>query len=154
MSKKGYSICGIFFEQSLFNNLLIKFKEGFSYASLSIENSFNELKDLESQINKLKSASTFEYYKLLNKKQRKIIDENIRKYIVYYGFKYGIIYGKFDYNLDKKQIDNYFNKNFAYMNKDAHYFIKFDCEGNFSEKDTLNKLLHSIQNFHLRQLLF
>lgn len=141
MTKKGVIIAGHFFEHELFNYLLTSFKDSFTHTSLTIESAFKDLDDCDVELNRLLDEKAYEYYSLLDKEQKKSIRSDIKRFIVFYALKYGVV----NYNIDavrcsQKEIDDIFNYNFKEMLHDSLYVIKFDSEGKFNQRETFARM--------------
>jgi len=136
---KKVVVDGQVFSKELYNFLLTGFKESFSYSSLSIESAFEQLEDCEAALNQLRDQNAYQFYKLLSVKERRSIDDFLRRFIVFRGFQYGVIPGKFDVNCSQKEVDSYFDNYFKYMSGEMHYFLKFDEDGKFDERGTFSK---------------
>lgn len=144
MEKNGVEIGGQFFPKRTFEYLMIRFKESFSHASLSVEQAFGQLEDYTTRLNMIHNDYAYEYYKMLDSKERKKIDADLRRFIVYYGDRYGLLFDYYDqneqlrFNVNSPQgiVDKIFGDNFKYMAKDMHYVLKFDEEGHFLQRET------------------
>ena len=81
MSEEKYVIIGgIKFKKNIYEYLLNRFKEGFSHTSLTIEQAFKELDNLDLIIDKSKDKNAASYYQSLSDYQRKdIYDINRRE---------------------------------------------------------------------------
>lgn len=133
-------IGGQYFSKELFDFFMTGFKESFSHGSLSIESAFVELEDCEAELNQMRDCHAYEYYKLLESKDRRKIDAYLRRFIVYRGYQVGILMGKFDVNCPQRDVDYLFGLHFKYMAKDMHYFIKFREDGSFDERATFSAI--------------
>jgi len=153
MAKKGVVIAGKFFEQELFDYLLTTFKDSFAHTSLTIESAFKELDECDLEFNKIKSDTVYEYYKLLDKKDRKSINADLKRFIVFYAKKFGVI----NYNIDpvrcsQKEIDDIFYYRFnKEMLHEAHYVLKFDENGKFDQRETFVKMGRFFELYFLKK---
>ena len=151
MKKNGIVIGGVFFEQNLFNHLMTKFKDGFSHASLSIERAFEDLDNWEVKLYNLKDECANDYYNLLDKKEKKDINDYLRRFIVFYAVRLGVINS--DINACKcsqKEIDEIFPQNLRYMVEEGHYVTKYDQNGNFSPQETFRKFFDFFESSYNR----
>ena len=133
-------IGGQVFNKKIYNFLMTRFKESFSHASLSVEREFEKLDNCEASLNLIKNESVYEYYKLLEHKEKKDISAYLRRFVVFYGYRYGVLSGDFDVNCSQKKVDSIFYDNFSYMENDMLYVIKFDAEGNFLQRETFSSI--------------
>ena len=131
-------ISGQVFEYDLFQYLLSRFKEAFSHSSLSIEEAFKELNDLNLIINTSMDSAAYEQYTCLGNCAKKEIDEILRQIIVFKGSRYGvfpdILTG------EQKQIDRLYAKYFSYFDQYIHSYVVFDEDGIFDKVATFRKL--------------
>lgn len=140
MEKEKIVIGGHFFNVDLYNYLMIRFKESFSHSSLSVEKAFEILDDCEASLNVILSEESNQYYKMLNKKEKKEIDCYLRRFVVFYGYRCKVLEGSFDVNCLQKQVDSIFYNYFKFFEKYMRFVICFDSNGNFLEKETFHKV--------------
>ena len=148
MEKKGLIIGGKFFSQDIYNFLLTRFKESFSHASLSVERAFEKLDNCDSRLNKIKSDEAYQYYSLLDRKNRKEIDNYLKQFIVFYGCNSGQISINFNPSWTQKEVDEIFNNNFKYIFEDAHYILRFNEDGKFSRERTFREFGNYFRLYH------
>ena len=139
MEKKGVIIGGKFFKHDEFEFLMTRFKESFSHASLSVERAFEKLDSCKSKLKKIKDTKSYQYYSLLDRKQKKEIDNYLKQFIVFYGCNSGEISINFNPNWSQREVDDIFNYFFKNLLSSAHYVLKFDEEGNFLKTATFHE---------------
>lgn len=136
--KDDVIISGQVFEYDLFQYLLSRFKEAFSHSSLSIEEAFKELEDLNLIINTSMDSAAYEYFNCLGTSEKKNINDILRQIIVFKGSRYGvfpdILTG------EQRQVDRLYAKYFSYFDAYIHSFIKFDENGDFDKVATFRNL--------------
>lgn len=151
-NKDKVVIGGKTFDYDVFESLLNGFKEGFSYSSLTIEEAFRELHDLDYDIEMSKDKDSYNHFNELSKdKQDEIIDV-VKQIIIYFGLKYGVFNEKFSGS--QKQINQLYDKYFNYFDEYVLYFLKFDCEGKFDKVATLNNLAFLFCNLPQRKVAY
>lgn len=151
-NKEKVVIGGKTFDYDVFEYLLNGFKEGFSYSSLTIEEAFRELHDLDYVIEMSKDKDSYNRFNEMSKdKQDEIIDV-VKQIIIYFGLKYGVFNEKVDGS--QKQINQLYDKYFNYFDEYVLYFLKFDCEGNFDKVATLNNLAFLFCNLPQRKVAY
>ena len=128
------------FSKDLFDFFMVSFKESFSHTSLSIESAFEELEDCEAKLIQIKSKYSYDSFMALGLKEKKNIDNYLKRFVVFRGNQFGIIPGKFDVNCPQKEVDSLFAKYFKYMYDDLHYFICFAEDGKFDERETFRRI--------------
>lgn len=131
-------ISGQLFPYDLFQYLLSRFKEAFCHSSLTIEQAFKELDELEVAIHSSMDYHAFDFYCTLGFKEKKEIDDTLKQIIVFKASRYGV----FNEALtgDPKQIDRLFQKHFSYFVPYLPYFIAFDKDGKFDKRATYQKV--------------
>ena len=134
------NIGGQYFSKDLYDFFMVSFKESFAHTSLSIESAFEELEDCEAKLKQIKNKYCYDYFKALSQKERKNIDNYLKRFVVFRGYQFGIIPGKFDVNCPQKEVDSIFASNFKYMYDDLHYFICFSKDGKFDERETFRRI--------------
>ena len=134
------NIGGQYFSKDLYDFFMVSFKESFAHTSLSIESAFEELEDCEAKLKQIKNNYCYDYFKALSQKERKNIDNYLKRFVVFRGYQFGIIPGKFDVNCPQKEVDSIFASNFKYMYDDLHYFICFSKDGKFDERETFRRI--------------
>ena len=142
MEKTGVVIGGHYFNKSLFDFLITRFKESFSHASLSVEKAFENLHDCEAELISICDENAYEYYRLLDSKEKSRIAGDLRRFIVFYGYNCGVLSGSFDVNSPQKDVDVIFQEHFKYMSKDMLYVIQFDSGGQYLQRDTFRNVGH------------
>ena len=131
-------ISGHIFTYDLFQYLLSRFKGAFSRSSLTIEEAFKELDDLDETLNSTMDHEAHQYYSLLSHKEKKEIMSIVHQIIVFKGSRFGV----FSDTLtgDQKQIDALYAKHFSYFDSYVSYYLSFDDEGNFDKRATFQKM--------------
>ena len=131
-------ISGQLFSYELFQYLMSRFKEAFSHSSLTIEEAFRELDELELIINTSMDMDAQAYYSLLSSKEKREINDILHQIVVFKGARYGA----FTESLtgDQKQFDRLYAQHFSYFDPYIHYFIAFDSEGKFDKSATFRKM--------------
>lgn len=131
-------ISGQVFDYDLFQYLLSRFKEAFSHSSLSIEEAFKELEDLNLIINTSMDSAAYEYFNCLGTSEKKDINDILHQIIVFKGSRYGvfpdILTG------EQRQVDRLYAKYFSYFDAYIHSFIKFDENGDFDKVATFRNM--------------
>lgn len=151
MEKKGVVIGGKHFKLDEYEFLMTRFKESFSHASLSVERAFEKLEDYEIKLNRIKDTNSLYYYQLLDRKERKEIDNYLKQFIVFFGCNSGEIRINFNPSWSQKEVDDIFSIYFKHRLEDAHYVLKFDKSGKFDKTATFHeygllfKLLHEVK---------
>lgn len=130
-----YVIGGSVFEENMYNLLMLRFKESFSYDSLSIERAFNDLHALEKEYNMIKNRASVDYYDFSFLSEKLRIDRDLRRFIVSFGHDVGILPGDCNSLTPQSIVDKEFNENFKYMKKDMHNAIEVR-NGEYSPRDT------------------
>lgn len=122
------------FSREVFEYLLSRFKEGFSHSSLTIEEAFEELDNLDFIIDKAKDDDSFEKFQSLSMFDQKEAYKVFRQIVVFNAAQHGA----FDFSLDcsQKQIDKLYQEQFSYFNLYLPYFAKFDENGLFDKLAT------------------
>ena len=139
MSEEKYVIIGgIKFKKNIYEYLLNRFKEGFSHTSLTIEQAFKELDNLDLIIDKSKDKNAASYYQSLSDYQRKDIYDIMKQIIVYQGKRMGVF--PFDLDGTQKQVNKLYAENFSYFDSYLPYFVRFDENNNFNRVETLHSL--------------
>lgn len=125
-------------EYKQFEYLINRFKEAFSHASLSIEQAFNDLADIDATIESLKDEQSYLHYKTLSLSEKTIIINTVKQIIVFYQKRLGAI----EENLDgtQKQVNRIYKDRFTYFNNYILYFLKFDENGKFDRIATLRNM--------------
>jgi hypothetical protein len=131
-------IAGKKFEYDVFEYLLNRFKEGFSHASLTIEEAFRELDSYEEKVEVNKSYEACEYFKLLSKSDQNQIMDIVRQIIVFKGYKFGVFKEKL--TGEQSQINKIYNKYFSYFDQYVLYYLKFNKDGSFSREETFRNM--------------
>lgn len=153
MSEEKYVIIGgKKFKKEVYVYLLSRFKEGFSHASLTIEEAFKELDDLDSAIEKSKDEEAAQYYLNLPGAQRREIYNVLRQIVVFQGKRMGI----FPFELDgtQKQVNKLYMENFSYFDEYLPYFVKFDNNSQFDRVATLHSLSALFQQLPQREAAY
>lgn len=153
MSEEKYVIIGgKKFKKEVYVYLLSRFKEGFSHASLTIEEAFKELDDLDSTIEKSKDEEAAQYYLNLPGAQRREIYNVLRQIVVFQGKRMGI----FPFELDgtQKQVNKLYMENFSYFDEYLPYFVKFDNNSQFDRVATLHSLSTLFQQLPQREAAY
>lgn len=142
-NEKYVIIGGKKFKEKQFKFLLNRFKEAFSHSSLSVERAFEKLKEYDLLLEKGKDNEAFEFYQLLPNNEKRNI-KNISKFIIVFEAQnYGILQDDFD-GTEKQAIELY-NSSFDYFDEYLLYYICFNKDGTFSEKETFHKLNNLIK---------
>ena len=139
MEKGNFVIIGgKYFEKEVYDYLLNRFKEGFSHTSLTIEEAFKELDDLDLVIENSKDGESAEHYQNLSNEEKIDAYNVMKQIIVFQGKRMGI----FSFNLDgtQEQFDELYKENFSYFDNYLPYFVKFDECGKFDRVATLHSL--------------
>ena len=131
-------LSGQVFSYNLFMYLLSSFKEGFSHSSLTIEEAFKELEDLDLIINSSMDMTAFNHYNNLTNKEKKEISDVLHQIIVFKGSRWGIFSDRLTGN--QKQVDALYRQYFSYFEPYIRYFIVFDDNGNFDKVATFRKM--------------
>lgn len=139
MGKESVIIGGTSFSKELFDDLILRYKESFSRSSLSVERAFEILEDFEAEKNSLCDDLSYEYYTLLESKERKAIDRDLRKYVVICGYRTGILRGEPELT-DQKKIDSAYEDNFKFMSDDLKRIVVFNEEGIYQCRPTQRKV--------------
>lgn len=137
---KNVVVGGQLFSKDIYDYLMTRFKESFSHASLSVEQAFEELDDCIVKLNQIQRKESHEYYELLDRKEKKEIDNYLKQFIVFYGYQTGVLNGTFNPKWTQREIDEIFNCNFKYMLDDARYVLLFDKDSNFLVRDTFRNV--------------
>ena len=135
---KNVIISEVVFSYDLFQSLLAKFKGAFSRSSLSIEEAFKDLDDLDLIINTTMNKDSYKYYSLLPHKEKKEIENVLKQIIVFKGSRYGVFTDKLTDN--QKLINSLFDAYFSYFVPYMYYYIVFDKDGNFDKRATFQNL--------------
>lgn len=138
LDEKYVIIGGIKFKKNIYEYLLNRFKEGFSHTSLTIEQAFKELDDLDLIIDKSKDKNAANQYQSLSFSQKKDIYDVMKQIIVYQGRRMGIF--PFDLDGTQKQVNKLYDENFSYFDSYLPYFVRFDENNNFDRVATLHSL--------------
>ena len=136
MVNKDLIIGGQYFSKDLFDFLMVRFKESFSHASLSVERAFEKLDDCEAELSQICDENVYNYYKSLEPKEKRKIDADLRRFIVFNGFRSGVLSGQFNVNCPQREVDAIFGANFRYLARDMHYVIQFDENGKYLQRET------------------
>ena len=131
-------LSGQVFSYNLFMYLLSSFKEGFSHSSLTIEEAFKELEDLDLIINSSMDMTAFNHYDNLTHREKKEISDVLHQIIVFKGSRWGIFSDRLTGN--QKQVDALYHQYFSYFEPYIRYFIVFDDNGNFDKVETFRKM--------------
>lgn len=126
------------FTNSEYRFLLNSFKEAFSQASLSIESAFAEMDDLEHTIETEKNTLAKSFFEYSSNEEKNEIKEIVHQCVVFLGRKYGVFTDELDGS--QKQIDQLYNKHFAYFNEYVYYYLGFDQKGNFDRISTFRNI--------------
>ena len=145
MSKKeldaGLRIGGKFFDYSTFNQLMLSFKESFSTESLAIEQANKDVEEVNKRFDNIKNQFSYDYYSLLDRRERHEINDKLRRFIVFNGKKMALLTEDFSpVHCSQKMINKLFNENFKYMYNDMHYVLEFDSNGEFLERETFRNI--------------
>ena len=132
------AIAGQVFPYDTFEYLLNRFKEAFSHTSLTIEEAFQELDDLDLIINSSLNEEAYQYYCCLSSKEQKEITGILHQIIVFKASRYGVF--SEPVGNDQKQIDLLYKKYFSYFDTYIYHYIKFDSQGNFDKVGTFHNL--------------
>ena len=126
------------FNREVFKYLFTSFKEGFSHTSLTIEEAFKELEDLDNSIATTRDENSAQLYENLSSDEKKDIYDVLKQIIVFQGKRMGI----FAFELDKtqKQVDQLYLENFAYFDPYLPYFVRFDENNQFDKFATFHSL--------------
>ena len=153
MAKKGVVIAGKFFEQELFDYLLTSFKDSFAHTSLTIESAFKELDDCDVELNKIMDEKVYEYYSLLDKKTKKAINADVKRFIVFYANKFGVLNLVIDpVRCAQRDIDDIFYYKFSKeMLHEAHFILKFDSDGNFDQRETFARVGRFFELYYMKK---
>ena len=134
LRKEDVIIRGQRFTSSEFTFLLNSFKEAFSQASLSIESAFAELDTLEHKVETEKNILAKSFFEYSSNDERNEIRDVVHQCVVFLGSKYGVFIDELDGS--QKQIDQLYNKYFAYFNDYVYYYLGFDKKGYFDKRLT------------------
>ena len=126
------------FTNSEYRFLLNSFKEAFSQASLSIESAFAEMDDLEHTIETEKNTLAKSFFEYSSNEEKNEIRDIVHQCVVFLGRKYGVFTDELDGS--QKQIDQLYNKHFAYFNEYVYYYLGFDQKGNFDRISTFKNI--------------
>ena len=126
------------FTNSEYRFLLNSFKEAFSQASLSIESAFAEMDDLEHKIETEKNTLAKSFFEYSSNEEKNEIRDIVHQCVVFLGRKYGVFADELDGS--QKQIDQLYNKHFAYFNEYVYYYLGFDQKGNFDRISTFKSI--------------
>ena len=126
------------FTNSEYRFLLNSFKEAFSQASLSIESAFAEMDDLEHTIETEKNTLAKSFFEYSSNEEKNEIRDIVHQCVVFLGRKYGVFTDELDGS--QKQIDQLYNKHFAYFNEYVYYYLGFDQKGNFDRISTFKSI--------------
>lgn len=126
------------FTNSEYRFLLNSFKEAFSQASLSIESAFAEMDDLEHKIEIEKNTLAKSFFDYSSNEEKNEIKDIVHQCVVFLGRKYGVFTDELDGS--QKQIDQLYNKHFAYFNEYVYYYLGFDQKGNFDRISTFKSI--------------
>ena len=126
------------FTNSEYRFLLNSFKEAFSQASLSIESAFAEMDDLEHKIETEKNTLAKSFFEYSSNEEKNEIRDIVHQCVVFLGRKYGVFTDELDGS--QKQIDQLYNKHFAYFNEYVYYYLGFDQKGNFDRISTFKNI--------------
>lgn len=126
------------FSLELYNYLLCNFKEGFSHSSLSIEEAFRDLGDLDLVIETSKDKSAHDYFSLLSTIEKHSILELMHQMIVFKASRFGV----FSEPLtgDQKQVERLYKEYFAYFEPYLPYYAVFDSKGEFDKVATFRQV--------------
>ena len=101
-----------YFSKEFFDFLMTGFKESFAHTSLSIEKAFSEYREYRAKLAKIRNHAGFQYYKMLSNKERRSIGEKLRRFMVFYGHRFGTIPGRYKQDSFQWEIDAEFGEHF------------------------------------------
>ena len=138
LEEKYVIIGGKKFKTEVYRYLLSRFKEGFSHTSVTIEEAFKELDDLDLEIETSKDEEAAQYYFHLPHSTRYEINNVLKQIVVFQGKRKGV----FPFRLDgtQEQVDKLYAENFSYFDEYLPYFVKFDENHCFDRIATLGSL--------------
>lgn len=147
LEEKYVIVGGKKFKREIYEYLLTRFKEGFSHTSLTIEDAFKELDDLDLVIENSKDEDAAQCYHNLPFSQKHEIYNVLRQIVVFQGKRMGV----FPFELDgtQKQFNKLYAENFSYFDEYLPYFVKFYENNQFDRVATLHRL--SFLFLHLPQ---
>ena len=134
-----HRVGGSFFDDKTFQLLMLRFKESFSYSSLSIEKAFTELHELENKYDEIQNKVSTDYYEFSFLSEKLRIDRDLRRFIVVFGHVVGILPGDCGLKTPQSIIDKEFNENFKYMKNYMHNAIEIR-DGEYSPRDTYRRV--------------
>ena len=136
--EKNDAIClsGQVFSYELYQYLMGRFKEAFSYSSLTIEEAFKELEHFDMIIKSSMNDLGYEIYDCLGSREKKQITDIVHQIIVFKGSRFGVFPDKL--TGDQKQIDKLYEQYFSYFEPYVYSFLRFDADGNFDKVATFN----------------
>lgn len=143
---------GIKLDYKQFEYLLNRFKEAFSHASLSIEQAFKELSDIDFEISSKNDNDSLEKFKKLSLSDKNYVMNIVRQIIVFYQFNLGAIDEKLDGS--QKQINRIYNDKFRYFDNYVLYFLKFDENDCFDKVATLRNMEFLAIKLPVRKLTY
>lgn len=140
------------FTNSEYRFLLNSFKEAFSQASLSIESAFAEMDDLEHKIETEKNTLAKSFFDYSTNEEKNEIRDIVHQCVVFLGRKYGVFTDELDGS--QKQIDQLYNKYFAYFNEYVYYYLGFDQKGNFDRVATFKNISELFQYLPAKKIAY
>ncbi len=152
LEEKYVNIGGKEFKREIYEYLLTRFKEGFSHTSLTIENAFKELDDLDLVIENAKDEEAAQYYQNLPSSKKREIYNVLRQIVVFQGKRMGIF--SFDLDGTQKQFNKLYVENFAYFDEYLPYFVKFDKNNEFDRVATLHSLASLFLQLPQREMAY
>lgn len=140
------------FDRNVFKYLFTSFKEGFSHTSLTIEEAFEELENLDNAIAFARDESSAQLYENLSFDEKKEIYDVLKQIIVSQGKRMGV----FSFELDKtqEQFDQLYKENFSYFDPYLPYFVKFNEKNQFDRVATLHSLVSLFLQLPYRQIAY
>lgn len=130
------------FKKELFDELLMLFKEAFSHSSSSIESAFLKLDSLTAEIDKERNENSAKLFKALGEDKKNEIINVIKLMLVRLGYNYKIFWD--DMPKDQEGINRLFEQYFGYFKDEIPYFIKFNEDGNFNDRETFKSMCYLI----------
>lgn len=144
-------IGGKTFEKELFDELVMMFKEAFSHSSSSIENAFSELDKIIVEIDSHKSAKDAKLFYSLNELEKRNIVNVVKQMVVSLGHKFGAFWD--DMPRNQEGVDKIYEQYFTYFNDDIPYFIKFNEDESFNDRETFKNIFYLFDKLPEKKLL-
>lgn len=143
-------ISGKEFEKELFDELLMLFKEAFSHSSSSIESAFSKLDNLTAEIDKERDENAVKLFNALDDDKKREIVNLIKLMIVRIGYNYKIFWD--DMPKEQEGVNRLFEQYFDYFKDEIPYFIKFNEDGNFNDRETFKSMCYLIDKLPDKKL--